>query len=237
VHEESGGLMPTPEEIAAAEAKAKTDADEAAALKAKENGNGNADDSKDLESKWDPETKKYIESLRSEAGKHRTDKKALNDRLEKLEKGLKATLGLEDNEPPEKKIESLKAQTEAQQFQTAVLEAAIENGIGKDQIDYFQFLIEKAASQLTDGDEITADSMMEIVGKVKKAGGASNSNGGNTSVDTTGKPNPDGAVDYGGLSLEQFARMSITEKSVMYTKNPDRYASMMKDAKQKRLII
>lgn len=232
--------MPTPEEIAAEKEKAdalaaKAKADEEAAA-AKAAAGDPAADPAGLESKWDADTKKYIEKLRGEAAKNRTDKKQLNDRLTKLEGGLKSALGIESNEPPEKQIENLKAQTEAQQFRSAILEAALENGIAQNQVKYFQFLVSEAASALEEGEELSDDKMAEIVKEVKKASGSPANGGGNTSVNDKNKPDPDGDANYKDTTLEQFARLSITEKSVMYQKNPDKYGSLMKQAKEKRLI-
>jgi hypothetical protein len=239
--------MPTPEELEAAkakekadaEAKAKADAEAAAKKKLEEEGGGGPTDPKDdLEGKWDDDTKKYVKSLRDEAAKNRTDKKQFRKELDDLKAGLSKALGIDNGVPPEKQIENLKAQTEAQKFRTAILEVALDNDIRKDQVDYFSYLVEKETSKLEEGDELAEEQIQEIVAKVKKAGTTSaNGNGGNTSVDDKNKrPNPDGGKGYDGMTVEQFARLSITEKSLMYEKNPDKYSAFWKEAQEKRLI-
>lgn len=237
--------MPTPEELEAAKVKAKADADAAAAAEAaaaakkkEEEGGGNpTGDPAELEGKWDDGTKKYVKSLRDEAAKNRTEKKQFRKELDDLKAGLGKALGIDNNVPPEKQIENLKAQTEAQNFRAAILEAALDNGIGKDQVDYFSYLVEKEAAKLEDGDELTDEAMKGIVDKVKKAGTTSASSDGNTSVDDKNKrPNPEGGKGYDGMTVEQFAKLSITEKSVMYEKNPDKYSAFWKEATAKRLI-
>lgn len=235
--------MPTPEEIEAEKAAAlKAAADEEArkaALKAAGGkGDPDPDDDDDDDSKLDEKAKKKIEKLRAEAAKHRVDKNQFRKELDDLKSGLKKALGGEGDEPPEKTIESLKLKTEAQTLELLMLKTAMENGISQpDSVEYFQFLIGKELDALSDGEELSAEKIEEIVKKTKKAAGtASAGNGGNTSVNDKNKPNPDGGKGYDGVTVEQFARMSMMDKSVMYEKSPDRYAALIKEAKEKRLI-
>src|SRR5208282_2945722 len=90
-------------EKADADAKAKADAE--AAAKLKEEGGGNPPgDPAELESKWDAATKKYVQELRGEAAKNRTEKKQFRKELDDLKAGLGKALGIDNGVPPEKQI-------------------------------------------------------------------------------------------------------------------------------------
>lgn len=193
------------------------------------------------ETKLDEKTKAYLAKLRKEAAGHRTKAKDLASKLKISEDQKRAVLkavGIEDeSESPEEKLKTLSTESQQLAFRTAILESAVENGIGKDDLGFYEFLVSKAVQALEEGDELSEEQMAEIVAQVGKRGGGKGS--ANSSVGTGGKgkgaPNPEPKA--GDVTLEKFIRMSITEKSKLYETNEDLYLSLMSQAKaQKKLV-
>jgi len=229
-----------------AAAEAKKAYDDAKALVDAGNGGGEGDNgggsSDEFDEKTaDEKTKAYIKKLRDENAKHRTAGKSVKDQLAaevlKRKAILKAAGIEEESEAPEEKIKSLSGTLQQQSFRSAVLEKALELGIAHDQVKYFQFLIGEAAEQLEEGEELSDEKLLEISVQVKKV-----ANGGkpaNTSVHGDGKggkaPAPGGGDK--AVSLDQFCRMSITEKSKLFETNRDLYESLWAEAKSKRKAV
>ena len=201
----------------------------------KKSASGKQDDEEDddslNESGLDEKTKTHLKKLRRENAKWRTQNKNLNDRLGKLESGLKGLFGGDDNtEITADNINSLKGNNEALAFKTAVLEAAIEYGVGKDEREYFEFLVGRQISNLAEGEELAEDDLVEIAKKAKKKSAGGNAR---TSVDDSGAGNPD---KKGNATLDQFVNMSITEKSDLFVKNRALYDQLFAQAKEKRRL-
>jgi hypothetical protein len=192
------------------------------------------------DSGWDEKTKNYIKSLRTEAAKNRTKAKeleaqfnAINSKFSALESGLKKSLGVEGTEElqPEAKISELAATNENMAFRNAVLETAVGHGIGADQLEMLEFLILKRADALEEGQELTDEDMAEIVSKVKLTSKAMGSSTSVTSSVQAADSNTQKA-----LSVESFAKMSIAEKSLLFSKDPNTYNTLMAAAREKRLL-
>ena len=201
-----------------------------------QNDNAEGNDAPD-ESKWDEGTKKYIQSLRKESAKYRQKSKESApaiERLTKLEQGLKAALGIGDDEEvsTEDKLEQITAQAQQTDFKAAILEAALEHGIPKSELRYFQFLVNETLGELGEDEELGDDRMAEIVAQVQARSNPGRASG-NTSVDPKGEPNPKGG---GNVTVDQFVKMGLTEKSNLYAKNPNLYTSLMAEARSKRLL-
>lgn len=190
------------------------------------------DDSLD-ESKLDEKTKAHFTKLRKENGKRRTEAKTLKDELNKLKKGLKSALGGEDDdsESPEQKAKNLKGQNEALGFKTAVLEAAIEHGVSKESRKYFEFLVAEELASLGEGEELSDEKLAELAKAAKKQ--TAGSGGTRTSVNDDNAPNPKGGSV---ITLDQFVRMTVTEKSALFTKNRAKYDELFALAKEKRRL-
>lgn len=210
------------------------------AKKAEEEGGD--DEGEPDESKLDEKTKAYIAKLRGENAKHRTKNKELNSKLTTTEAQKKAILkaaGIEDeSENPEEKLKVTTSKNQELEFRSAILEQALENGIPKEDVKYFSFLVSEAAADLKDGEELSDEKMAEIVSDVKKRSGGGK---GNTSVGNgkggkgSGNPNPEGG--NGGVTLDQFVKMNFAEKTKLYGQNPDLYNQLMSEArKQNRLV-
>lgn len=188
----------------------------------------NADDV-DLE-KLDEKTRNYIKKLRQESGGYRTKLKTSESNLSQV----KRLLGLEaeDQTSPEQRIEALQQQTEAQQFQSAVLQNALEHGVGKDGLEYFTFLLAKARDGLNDGEEVTEEEIaaaaLEAKAKSIKPKATSSVTPGNA-----GTPPP---TTGGEITVEAFAKMGVTEKSKIFTEQPELYERLWKQMKEKKLI-
>jgi hypothetical protein len=192
------------------------------------------------ESKLDETTKAYLAKLRKENAGHRTKNKELVSKLSTSEdqkkKILEAAGITVDTETPEEKLKSISAESQQLAFRSAILESAVQNGISKDGLDYFEFLVAKEVQGLAEDEELADEKMAEIVAKVKKSAGGGSAN---TTVGTGGKGGnpPPPVTDPGEVTLEQFVRMSITEKSALYMKNVDQYEKLYKAAKSQKKLV
>ena len=114
----------------------------------------------------------------------------------------------------------------------------MEHGIPASGVKYFQFLVSEAVADLKEGEELPDDKMAEIVKEAK----AKIQKKGNTTFDKSkggkgGDGDPGAAGGLEDTTLEQFLRMSITEKSALYEKFPDVYKALMTEAKAKRKLV
>lgn len=200
-------------------------------------GQGNGDEGDPDESSLDEKTKAYLAKLRKENASHRLKNKELASLKKASDERVKAILeaaGIEiESEDPETKVKSLTQTSQQLAFRNAILESAVQNGISGEDVEYYEFLITKATSELEEDEELSEEALAEIVAKVKKAGGKS---GSTTSVAGGGKTPPKPGSS-GQISLDQFVRMSITEKSKLYTDKPDLYNALMAEAKAKKRLV
>lgn len=194
-------------------------------------GSGNVD-----VSAFPKEAQDLIKSLRAENAKHRTDKNNLASRMEKIEKGLKGFLGEESEEDkdPEVKLSKIQSEHEALSVRTAILELALEHGIGKDDLEFFEFKMSKKLSSLDEGEELSEDAFSEILGSIKGRGNAGEKKPASSSAGAGKKPDQGGSNDE--VTLEQFAKMGMLEKSELYRTKPDLYNKLMGESKTGKLI-
>lgn len=207
-------------------------------------GSGDPDGGGDT-SKFSPEALKVIKDLRAENAKHRTTNNHVTARLDKFESGFKEMFGdAADKMTPEQKLEQSTSMAESAQYDNTVLGMAIENGIsGGDQLDYFKFLVSSSVDSLKEGEEMTDESLVEIVKKAKGTAGQSkkddDKDGANSSVGSgdsgTGGNIPD-PTDNKNLTLEEFNNMGVMGKTALYRKNKPLYESLMKQSRDKKLI-
>lgn len=206
----------------------------------KKGDDGKKEESGELDlSKLDPKAQKLIKDLRTESASHRSQNKNLNSQLGTLKKALvDAGVIEDDSEKPEEKIKSLSEKSSALEFRSAILESALEHGVSKDGLEYFEFLVSKRASALEEGQELTDEILGELASQVIKQAGGKSSGAKSTSVGNGDKgANPPPPGDAGGVTLDQFVKMNITEKSQMYIKTPELYNQLHKEAKEKKLLI
>jgi len=185
------------------------------------------------ESTLDAKTQNYLKKMRAENAKHRTRANKVETELEGVKAKLKGLAGgEEDDTPPEKKIEELASSVNSLSMENAILSIAVQNNIGSDGLDYFKFLVGKRAGELEEGEEITDEDLKPIIAEVRAKIGSKTTT--STSVTTSqGNTNPNSSGD---VTLEQFAKMGIMDKSTLYRKNPKLYESLMAQAKDKKLI-
>ena len=188
---------------------------------------------------WDEKTKAYIQKLRSENAGHRSKNKELASKFKTSEDQKKAMLkaaGIETDEvPPEQVIQSLSAESQTLAFSNAVLGIALQHGIPAEDVDFLEFAIQKAANGLGEGEELSDEALGDIVAKGKGRGGNRSSS---TSVGTGGTGGgapPPG--ETGKISLDDFCRMSITQKSNLFLKNAALYESLKNEAKAKKRFV
>ena len=227
----------TDKKLQAAYAEAKKAYDEALA-KSKEDVEDDPEDDDPTEEKLDEKTKAYLAKLRKENAGHRTKAKDLASQLKISEDQKKAVLkaiGIEsDDSKPEDKIKALSVESQQLAFRSAILESAVQHGIGKDDLEFFEFLVAKGVGELEEGEELSEDAMTAIVTKVTKAGKGK----ANTSVGTgDGKGKKPAGDKDGEVTLAKFITMSITEKSKLYTDNVDLYTSLITEAKRQKKLV
>jgi glucan-binding YG repeat protein len=192
------------------------------------------------ETKLDAKTQAHIAKLRKEAASHRTKGKDLASKLKASEDQKKAILkaaGIEEEPNPEEKIKSLSAGNEQLASRAAVLEAAVEHGIPKAKLKYFQFLIQEAVGELAEGDELPEEKLAEIVKECKGGGKTANTNVEDDDNKGDGKKPPPKPDTGGSVNLTKFCSMSITEKSDLYQKKPDLYNALVAEAKAKKKLV
>lgn len=246
-----------------------TDADDESEEEGSDDGGQGGDDdeteSDDADmSDWTPEkVKGYVKNLRKENAKYRKEARSSKTELVNLRKqttGMQSAvakaLGMEDGGDltPEQRAEALEGHLGAQQFKTAVLEAAYNHGVPADQRDYFEYLVQKAASNLDEGEELDDEMIEELARKAKgkaKKGGSSTSitkgagrRGDDSETDEEDEDGSDESDDEprpskgnsGKISLDQFVVMTTMQKSDLFAKNPSLYNRLMAEAKRKNLL-
>ncbi len=183
-------------------------------------------------SKLDPRAQKLIHDLRKENGDHRIKNRALAEGQEKLKKAMVEAGIIEDDEgDPQEKLQAVGAQLQGATVKGGILEAGIEYGVGKEGLKYFEFLVADRLQTLGDDEELTQEDLAELA---KEARGRQNPVTSTTSVPGNKSPNPQAS---GEVTLDQFVQMSITDKSLLYTKNPDLYNRLFSEAKAKKLLF
>jgi hypothetical protein len=203
-------------------------------------GDDKDDDSGSLDFSDPKAAKSAVEKLRAENAKHRKKNKALeaqfgnlSERYSKMEKGFKTALGQEDDDE-EVTPEKAKERILAAENKAAIAELALEHGLGKEDAEYFQFLVVKAAGALEEGEELDEEGIEELAKKAKarSAPKSTSVNGKGKKAGSDAPPPADGDADD-GPSLEEFKSMSLTAKSLLYQKDPKRYETLNEATKAK----
>lgn len=230
---------PDDEALKAAHTEAKSKYDAAlVAAQAKGDADGEGDDGDPTKldvSTLDPKAQKLIKDLRKENADARKRNKNLDENQGKLRAALVEAGIIEgDDGDPETAVKSLKAQNEQAVFHNAILESAVEYGVGKADLKYFRFLVQEKVAELKDGEELGDDDLAELAKQAKRpAASASTSVTGGEG----GEPPPKKPGASGDVSLEQFAKMNTGEKSALYLKNADLYNQLHAEAKSKKMLL
>lgn len=195
-----------------------------------ENGAGEGTGPKSLEEAMD-----IIKSLRNENAKHRTKNKTLEESLGKYDgelKKVKEALGIKDeSEDPKVALANLQQTNEALQVEMSVMSLAMEHQIPFENQKYFKFLLGEKFESLGEGEELSDEDLAEVIAQAKGIGGGQGKK--STGLNGGAKPN-EGANQ--GVTVEQFAEMSIAEKSDLYGKNPQLYQQLFQQAVSKKLL-
>jgi len=180
--------------------------------------------------------KAEIKKLRKESADRRLKNKELTQKLTGFETTLgaiKSKLGLEDDELTlEEKAERIQAENEQLQQQLFIGEIEQELGISKEQRKFFRFLLNEKLEALEEGDELGEEELLQIVAELKETTGAKEVKS-STGVTPKGKT-PDNGNN--GLTVEQFAKMNVAEKSKLYQDDPAEYNRLFSEAREKRLL-
>lgn len=197
-----------------------------------QSGTGDNDGELDV-SKLDPKVQKLIKDLRGENANSRKRNKELSESHGKLKKSLVDAGFIEDDEEaPEEKLKKVSAQNEVATFQNAILETAIEHGVGKQDLKFFRFLVQEKLSELGDDEELGAEELSELAQQARSRSGTQAS--GTTSVNSGTPPQPGAS---GAVTLDKFVKMNMGEKTELYLKNKDLYSQLMAEAKSKRMLV
>lgn len=168
---------------------------------------------------------KHIKDLRKESAKNRNNLKTAREQLEKKKKPKsKSEDSQEEDEEEDFQVDSQAYQI---QVENEILNVALENGVPKEQVKFFKFLVLDRLNSLEEGEELDEDDIAEIIkelpaGKGSK-GPANSSFGGNGSK---GK-SPAGAKAE--VTKEEFSKMGIIARSKLYQKNPELYNKLLKE--------
>lgn len=190
----------------------------------------------------DPEkAKAEIKRLRDENAKARIKNKETSQRLTTLEQtfgGLKKALGVSDDKeltPEELKAERerLMAERDALLVDQQLREMESEHSIPKEHSKYFRFLLNEKLESLEEGEELPQEDLEDIVKQVKSLGGTKKS-GNSTGLNSGGAPSPKEGT--GDLTVEDFAEMTLGERTALYTKNPQEYNRLFAAANAKGLL-
>lgn len=198
---------------------------------------------------WAPDkVKSHVQDLRKENAKHRTEKKALKTQLNNLQTQfqdfqgkLKTALGGEadDETSPEEKVGALTQTVGVLQWENAVKDIAIENGIaGKKQLSYFKHLLSERMTELEEGEELEDGDYEAVVKEVKSVFGGK---GGSSSVPGGqgggGNPPPPKEGEGGGkVTMADFVKMTTSQKIELHQKNPTLYTQLFTEAVQKNAL-
>lgn len=172
------------------------------------------------------EYKKIIKGLRAENAKRRLKEKTQTEKMSKFEKALKVLGGEDEDENPEAQLDVMSQNYQSAVTRNAILELALENGIsGSENLEYFEFLMGKALGSLEEGEEMTEDQLEEILTKCSKKGaGPANTSTKDSGVKGGKKLGDDKNTE---VTQEEFNKMGITQKSLLFQKNPELYKKLM----------
>jgi hypothetical protein len=206
--------------------------------KGKEKGDGGSKDGLDL-STLPQETQDYIRKLRRENAKYRTKATNLENNYNALASKVKKLAGgKEDDElTPEQRAEQLEATAGQTAFDNAILSAAVEHGVGKSGLKYFRFLVQERVNELGEGEELGEDDLAEIAAEAAaKSGGK----GAKTSVTGDDERSAGGGKKpgkSGKVTLDQFVKMTVSQKSDLQKQDPDLYVALFTEAREKRKFV
>ena len=189
------------------------------------------------------DAQKALKALREENASHRIANKELTERLGKFETGLKNLFGGGDGDDnrdtPESRIDELEErfyereeQLEAEREQNVLLSIAYRAKIPDENLEYFEFLMEKEIDNAGE-DGVTDARVQEVIKKVKGLSAPAS-----TSVSDGPSSTPAPAIDIGGdVDLDRFVGMKITERQALYNKNKELYESLHRQAREQNRLV
>ena len=199
---------------------------------------GSGDDSFDM-SKLPESAQTYIKELRGENAKRRKENKGLGDKFndlngkfDTLQSGMKKALGLGDDDQmtPEQKVVALASERDQLTWDSHLKDLMLDHGVTKDSRDYFEFLVEKKAATLKEGEEIDDDAIAAIAQEAiaKSAKGNGNTSVGDGAGGDGKKPTPGGADN---VTLDEFCNLGMGAKGQLFDTNPQLYNKLVSEAK------
>jgi hypothetical protein len=181
--------------------------------------------------------KAEIKKLRTENAKARLKRKELakakadsDARIAKFKK-LAGGDDADDEKTLEEKLKVREKKNQELEAELHMRELEGELQIPKENSKYFRYLLQEAAEELAEGEELDEDQLQEIVKQVKAVNGKGKNS---TGLNSDGAPPPGG--DGAALTVEKFAEMNLGERSALYTKNQKEYERLMAAAREKKLL-
>lgn len=180
----------------------------------------------------------FIGKLRAENAGHRTKNKELSSKVNAMEGTLgklKSAFGGEDGEEidPAVAIPELQRTNDALLQDKYLTDLAIENDLTGKQVKYFKFLVAEKLGELEENEELDDEAFEAILHEVRTTD-ARKKGKSSTGVNDGGKAAPAGAD--GQVTLDQFAKMNTSERSLLYTKSPAVYTQLFNEAKAKNRL-
>lgn len=186
----------------------------------------NPQESKFDMSNLDPAVQGYIKSLRKEAAGYRTNANQLKTQFEDLQGRLKSVFGGEEEQfDPGEALQTLSGQAQELQFKNAILEMAVNNAIPSTGIPYFEFLLNQATSQLEEGEELEDEEVQQLILEAKQKSGQQ------MMQSSVSGPSANPSQKQ-GITVEQFAKMGMNDRTALYRKNPEMYSELMSSWKK-----
>ena len=181
----------------------------------------------------------YIKQLRNENATRRQEHQSLqekmqgyderfqaqNEQLQQYQDSMKQMLGIEEELSPQDAALHYQENYEAQEFQNSILTAAYQNGIPPENLDYFEFCIQK---ELATGNDLTEESFGQIVQNVKGMGQSQQQSiGGFNQQPSSAQGTPAAQIQ---VTPEQFKKMSNADLSEMRSQNPAQYKKLLQQS-------
>jgi len=184
----------------------------------------------------------YIRELREESKTHRQANEKLQGEFTGFRERLQGALGGEKEQDPEQALQELKEQNlmlseelEARQAKAEIASFAAQSGIPNDKVGYFEYLLNEAANNIGEEDELPDEVLTDIVNKVLAVSGtnkkASTTPGEGQDAQETGG----GATD--GVTYEDFKAMGIMDRQKLYKENESLYMTYMDKARAKGELV
>lgn len=182
-----------------------------------------------------------IKRLRGENANRRTTNKELDAQLKAFSDTLgKVTkhLGIDEKADPVEVAKKLSETNQGLELEVSLLQLARTHNIPADQDDYFRFLLSKEFEKLKDDEELSDEQIEAVVAKVNSvkapagSGGENKTGLGDKSGDGKKKDPPPAGGGKNEVTLEQFKKFNVVQKSELYNSNKELYLKLQAESRK-----